>query len=211
MWPAWFSEDPGFPKSCTVPILAFEYAASANTLSPSRIACDGGVRLFKSEQGASCCGFSDTRCLLRLATLVPFVLWRRSAREVTRTNDALGGCEDTLSVSFAGCSQTASHLRRTRWGSRRRATYSFAVIAAMPVLPFFALSDFGRDAGFLWRVCNPLRRSCAQKAQFVYALLWSLFCLSVFLVRRKSPPVLVFRVEFISAFTNGSHLGSSAP
>jgi cell division protein FtsW (lipid II flippase) len=49
-------------------------------------------------------------------------------------------------VSFAGAlADTYTHLRRTRWGLPPvRSLLPFVAIAAVPVVPFFALSDFGQ-------------------------------------------------------------------
>jgi cell division protein FtsW (lipid II flippase) len=49
-------------------------------------------------------------------------------------------------LSFAGIlADTYRHLRRTRWGlPPARYLLPFLLIAAMPVVPFFALSDFGQ-------------------------------------------------------------------
>jgi cell division protein FtsW (lipid II flippase) len=66
---------------------------------------------------------------------------------------------------------TYRHLRRTRWGlPPARYFFPFLVIAAMPVLPFFALSDFGQMLVFFGVYVILYIVAVRKKAQLVYAV-----------------------------------------
>jgi cell division protein FtsW (lipid II flippase) len=75
-------------------------------------------------------------------------------------------------LGFAGLlTDTYQHLRRTRWGLPPvRRFLPFAVVAAMPVLPFFALSDFGQMLVFLGVYVTLYFVAIQKKAQLVYGI-----------------------------------------
>jgi cell division protein FtsW (lipid II flippase) len=73
--------------------------------------------------------------------------------------------------SFAGLLTGAyQHLRRTRWGlPAARHFVPFLIIAAMPALPFFALSDFGQMLVFFGVYLTLYFIAVRKKAQLLYA------------------------------------------
>jgi cell division protein FtsW (lipid II flippase) len=75
-------------------------------------------------------------------------------------------------LGFAGMlADTYRHLRRTRWGlPPARYFLPFAVIAAMPVLPFFALSDFGQMLVFFGVYVMLYIVAVRRTAQLAYAV-----------------------------------------
>jgi cell division protein FtsW (lipid II flippase) len=76
-------------------------------------------------------------------------------------------------VSFAGVlAGSYRNLRRTRWGlPHAQYLLPFAVIAAMPVVPFFALSDFGQMLVFFGVYVMLYIVAVRKKAQMAYAVL----------------------------------------
>lgn len=87
--------------------------------------------------------------LIGLATLLPFavlVLAFSDEGKFLGQTTPWEGVKILFLVSFAGMlADTYRHLRLTRWGlPPSRYLFPFLVIAAMPVVPFFALSDFGQ-------------------------------------------------------------------
>jgi cell division protein FtsW (lipid II flippase) len=75
-------------------------------------------------------------------------------------------------LSYAGMlADSYRHLRRTRWGlPPARYFLPFLIIAAMPVLPFFALSDFGQMLVFFGVYVMLYIVAVRKKAQFAYAI-----------------------------------------
>jgi cell division protein FtsW (lipid II flippase) len=87
--------------------------------------------------------------LIGVGTLVPFaglVLAFSDEGKFLGQTTPWEGVKILFLVSFAGMlADTYRHLRLTRWGlPPSRYLLPFIVIAAMPVVPFFALSDFGQ-------------------------------------------------------------------
>lgn len=82
------------------------------------------------------------------------------------------GVKIVFLVCFAGMlADVYSHLRRTRWGlPPARYFVLFLVIAAMPVLPFFALSDFGQMLVFFGVYLMLYVVAVRKKVQLVYAI-----------------------------------------
>ena len=115
-------------------------------------------------------------------------------------------------LSFAGMlADTYRHLRRTRWGlPPARYFFPFGVIAAMPVLPFFELSDFGQMLVFFGVYVMLYVVAVRRKAQLVYAvalvaLLFGVFfgaSASIDWLRRSGSSLL-------SILPMGTHLGSA--
>jgi cell division protein FtsW (lipid II flippase) len=111
--------------------------------------------------------------LLGLATLVPFglvVLISDEGKFLGQTTP-WEGVKILFLLSFAGMlADTYRQLRRTRWGlPPARYFLPFAIIAAMPVLPFFVLSDFGQMIVFFGVYLILYVVAVRKKAQLVYA------------------------------------------
>ncbi|HMG37155.1 MAG TPA: FtsW/RodA/SpoVE family cell cycle protein [Blastocatellia bacterium] len=90
-------------------------------------------------------------------------------------------------LSFAGLlTDTYRHLRRTRWGlPPLRYFVPFAVVAAMPVLPFFALSDFGQMLVFFGAYMLLYFIAVRKKAQLAYAIALSVLVFGAFYAATK--------------------------
>src|SRR4029450_3679336 len=86
--------------------------------------------------------------IIGLVTLIPFTIavFISSEGKFFGQTTPWEGVKGLFLVSFARMlADVYSPLRRTRWGlPPARYFILFVVIAAMPVLPFFALSDFGQ-------------------------------------------------------------------
>ncbi|MEK6284265.1 MAG: FtsW/RodA/SpoVE family cell cycle protein [Acidobacteriota bacterium] len=147
---------------------------SVNTYIPiaALLAMAAGFRLFKSDKFLL--WFQRHALILGLATLVPFgivVLISEDGKFLGQTTP-WEGVKILFLLSFAGMlADTYRHLRRTRWGlPPARYFLPFIVIAAMPVLPFFALSDFGQMLVFFGVYLMLYVVAVRRKAQLVYAV-----------------------------------------
>ncbi|MEK6320474.1 MAG: FtsW/RodA/SpoVE family cell cycle protein [Acidobacteriota bacterium] len=147
---------------------------SVNTYIPiaALLAMAVGFRLFKSDKYLL--WFQRHALMLGLATLVPFgivVLISEGGKFLGQTTP-WEGVKVLFLLSFAGMlADSYRHLRRTRWGlPPARYFLPFIVIAAMPVLPFFALSDFGQMLVFFGVYVMLYIVAVRRKAQFVYAV-----------------------------------------
>ena len=112
--------------------------------------------------------------IIGLVTLVPFgivVLISQEGKFLGQTTP-WEGVKVIFLLSFAGTlADSYRHLRRTRWGlPPARYFLPFAVIAAMPVLPFFALSDFGQMLVFFGVYVMIYVIAVRSKTQLVYAV-----------------------------------------
>src|SRR5215510_6651911 len=87
--------------------------------------------------------------LIALATLLPFaiavLLFSQEGKFLGQTTP-WEPVKIVFLVCFAGAlADTYTHLRRTRWGlPPMRSLLPLAAISAVPIVPFFALSDFGQ-------------------------------------------------------------------
>jgi len=118
--------------------------------------------------------FQQHAMILGLATLIPFalvVLISHEGKFLGQTTP-WEGVKILFLLSFAGMlADTYVHLRRTRWGlPSARYFLPFVVIAAMPVLPFFELSDFGQMLVFFGVYVMLYVVAVRRKAQLVYAV-----------------------------------------
>jgi cell division protein FtsW (lipid II flippase) len=118
--------------------------------------------------------FQRHALIIGIATLVPFalvVLISKEGKFLGQTTP-WEGVKILFLLSFTGMlADTYRHLRRTRWGlPPARYLVPFVVIAAMPVLPFFALSDFGQMLVFFGVYVILYVIAVRKKAQLVYAL-----------------------------------------
>jgi cell division protein FtsW (lipid II flippase) len=79
-------------------------------------------------------------------------------------------------VAFAAMlADSYRHLGRTRWGlPQARFALPFAVVAALPLIPFFVLSDFGQMLVFFGVYATLYVIAVRSNVQLVYALLLSL-------------------------------------
>jgi cell division protein FtsW (lipid II flippase) len=129
-------------------------------------------RLFKSDK--TLLRFQRHALIIGLATLIPFsavVLISREGKFLGQTTP-WEGVKIFFLLGFAGMlADTYRHLRRTRWGlPPARYFLPFAVIAAMPVLPFFALSDFGQMLVFFGVYVMLYVVAVRRTAQLAYAV-----------------------------------------
>lgn len=76
-------------------------------------------------------------------------------------------------VAFAAMlADSYRHLGRTRWGlPQARFALPFLVVAALPIIPFFALSDFGQMLVFFGVYATLYAIAVRSKVQLAYALL----------------------------------------
>ena len=129
-------------------------------------------RVFKSDKALL--WFQRHALILGLATLLPFglvVLISQEGKFLGQTTP-WEGVKILFLLSFAGMlADSYPHLRRTRWGlPPARYFVPFAVIAAMPVLPFFVLSDFGQMLVFFGVYVMLYVVAVRKKAQLAYAV-----------------------------------------
>jgi cell division protein FtsW (lipid II flippase) len=129
-------------------------------------------RLFKSDKTLLL--FQRHALIIGLATLIPFsavVMISREGKFLGQTTP-WEGVKIFFLLGFAGMlADTYRHLRRTRWGlPPARYFLPFAVIAAMPVLPFFALSDFGQMLVFFGVYVMLYIVAVRRTAQLAYAV-----------------------------------------
>ena len=132
-----------------------------------------GYRLFKSDRVLL--WLQRHALLIGIATLIPFalivLLFSEEGKFFGQTTP-WEGVKLLFLVSFAGMlADTYRHLGRTRWGlPPARYLLPFVAIAAMPVVPFFALSDFGQMLVFFGVYVMLYIVAVRQKAQLAYAL-----------------------------------------
>lgn len=76
-------------------------------------------------------------------------------------------------VAFAAMlADSYRHLARTRWGlPQARFAVPFLVVAALPLIPFFALSDFGQMLVFFGVYATLYAIAVRSRAQLAYALI----------------------------------------
>ncbi|MEK6300301.1 MAG: FtsW/RodA/SpoVE family cell cycle protein [Acidobacteriota bacterium] len=113
--------------------------------------------------------------IIGLATLLPFAILVLAFSEEGKflgQTTPWEGVKILFLVSFAGIlADTYRHLRLTRWGlPPARYLLPFIVIAAMPVVPFFALSDFGQMMVFFGVYLILYVVAVRKTGQLAYAL-----------------------------------------
>jgi cell division protein FtsW (lipid II flippase) len=167
-------KSPGFISPSPEGYSLIDILTSVNTYIPiaALIAMAGAFLLFKSEK--SLLWLQRHALILGISTLIPFglvVLISKEGKFLGQTTP-WEGVKIFFLLSFTGMlADTYRHLRRTRWGlPPARYFFSFAVIAAMPILPFFALSDFGQMLVFFGVYVILYVIAVRRKAQLVYAL-----------------------------------------
>ena len=126
----------------------FDVLRSLNTWIPiiALLAFAAGYRLFRNDK--ILLWFQSHALLIGIATMVPFsvVAFLSSDGKFLGQTTPWEGVKIFFLLSFAGLlADSYRNLRRTRWGlPPARYLLPFLLIAAMPVVPFFALSDFGQ-------------------------------------------------------------------
>ena len=165
---------PGFQRLPVYEYTLKDILTSVNTYIPiaALLAMAVCFRLFRSEKFLL--WFQRHALILGLATLVPFglvVLISQEGKFLGQTTP-WEGVKLLFLLSFAGMlADSYRHLRRTRWGlPPARYFLPFVVIAAMPVLPFFALSDFGQMLVFFGVYVMLYVIAVRKKAQLAYAV-----------------------------------------
>lgn len=168
---------PKSPASDKAPVSEYslkDVLTSVNTYIPIAAFLVMAVcfRLFKSDN--TLLRFQRHALIIGLATLIPFsavVLISHEGKFLGQTTP-WEGVKIFFLLGFAGMlADTYRHLRRTRWGlPPARYFLPFAVIAAMPVLPFFALSDFGQMLVFFGVYVMLYIVAVRRTAQLAYAV-----------------------------------------
>ncbi len=165
---------PGVQKLPVYEYSIKDIVTSVNTYIPiaALLAMAVCFRVFNSERFLL--WFQRHALILGLATLVPFALAVLTSQEGKFLGQTTPweGVKILFLLSFAGMLADAyRHLRRTRWGlPPARYFIPFLVIAAMPVLPFFVLSDFGQMLVFFGVYVMLYIVAVRKKAQLTYAL-----------------------------------------
>ena len=184
---------PKTPEFQRLPV--YEYSlldilTSVNTYIPiaALLAMSACFHLFKSDKFLL--WLQRHALLLGLATLVPFglvVLISDEGKFLGQTTP-WEGVKILFLLSFAGMlADTYRHLRRTRWGlPPARYFLPFAVIATMPVLPFFVLSDFGQMLVFFGVYVILYVVAVRKEAQLAYAVVLVALLFGVFFGASKA-------------------------
>jgi cell division protein FtsW (lipid II flippase) len=165
---------PGFQNPEPTRYSVFDMLSSVNTYIPicALLAMAGCFALFKSDKVLL--WLQRHALLIGVATLVPFglVVLRSDEGKFFGQTTPWEGVKILFLLSFAGMlADTYRNLRRTRWGlPPARYFLPFVVIAAMPVLPFFALSDFGQMLVFFGVYVILYVVAVRKHAQLVYAV-----------------------------------------
>lgn len=149
---------------------------SPNTYIPlmAMAALAAGFLLFRSDKWLL--WFQRHSLIIGLATLIPFgvivLAFSEEGKFLGRTTPW-----EVVKILFllsfsAMLADTYHHLRRTRWGlPPARYFLPFLVIAAMPVVPFFTLSDFGQMLVFFGVYVMLYVVAVRKKTQLAYAVL----------------------------------------
>jgi len=149
---------------------------SVNTYIPiaALFALAAGFLLFKRDNALL--WLQRHSLLIALATLLPFtiavLLFSQEGKFLGQTTP-WEPVKIVFLVSFAGAlADTYTHLRRTRWGLPPiRSLLPFAAIAAVPIVPFFALSDFGQMLVFFGVYAMLYIIAVRKPAHMLYAVL----------------------------------------
>jgi cell division protein FtsW (lipid II flippase) len=176
---------------------------SKNTYIPlvAMVALVAGFLIFKEDKNLL--WLQKHSLIIGLATLVPFailvLLFSAEGKFLGQTTP-WEGVKILFLLSFAGMlADTFRHLQRTRWGlPPARYFFPFLVIAAMPVVPFFALSDFGQMLVFFGVYVMLYVIAVRKKAQMAYAvaLVAVLFVIFFGVSKLSSGSIIPGRVNF---------------
>jgi cell division protein FtsW (lipid II flippase) len=176
-----FGDPKAVPEKPALSVPVYEYSLgdilkSVNTYIPlaAILALVAGYMIFKNEKALL--WFQRHSLLIGLATLIPFgiivLVFSQEGKFLGQTTP-WEGVKILFLLSFAGMlADTYHHLRRTRWGlPPARYLLPFVIIAAMPVIPFFALSDFGQMLVFFGVYLMLYVVAVRKRTQLVYAFL----------------------------------------
>jgi cell division protein FtsW (lipid II flippase) len=147
---------------------------SVNTYIPlaALLALVLGYRLFRDDN--MLLWFQRHALIIGIITMVPFAILAFLSEEGKFLGQTTPweGVKIFFLLSFAGMlADTYHHLRRTHWGlPPARYLLPFILIAAMPVVPFFALSDFGQMLVFFGVYLMLYIVAVRKKAQLAYAV-----------------------------------------
>jgi cell division protein FtsW (lipid II flippase) len=177
--------------------------SSKNTYIPlvAMLALVAGYLFFKEDKNLL--WLQKHSLIIGLATLVPFailvLLFSAEGKFLGQTTP-WEGVKILFLLSFAGMlADTYRHLQRTRWGlPPARYFFPFLVIAAMPVVPFFALSDFGQMLVFFGVYVMLYIIAVRKRAQLAYAvaLVAMLFVIFFGVSKISSGSIIPGRVNF---------------
>ncbi len=182
----------------------FEILTSVNTFIPlaALVAMMSAFILFKNDRVLL--WIQRRSLLIGLTTMIPFAVLVLVFSEEGKFLGQTTPWEPVKIVfllSFAGIlADTHRHLSRTRWGLPPfRRLLPFAAIAAMPVVPFFALSDFGQMLVFFGVYLMLYIVAVRKKMQLVYGLVLLVMLFGCFSLASKAksgfgiPPRVYFR------------------
>jgi cell division protein FtsW (lipid II flippase) len=149
---------------------------SVNTYIPiaAFLALGAGFLIFRNDKNLL--WLQRHAMIVGLGMLLPFaaivLLFSQEGKFLGQTTP-WEGAKIVFLVSFAGALAGAyPHLRRTRWGlPQMRYLLPSALIAVMPVVPFFALSDFGQMMVFFGVYLMLYIIAVRKPAQLAYAVL----------------------------------------
>ncbi len=169
----------------------FDLVRSPNTYIPllALAALAAGFLLFRSDRWLL--WFQRHSLIIGLATLIPFAVIVLAFSEEGKFLGQTTPWEVVkilFLLSFAGMlADSYQYLRRTRWGlPPARQLIPFLAIAAMPVVPFFALSDFGQMLVFFGVYVMLYIVAVRKKAQLVYAVAIVAILFGAFFVASKA-------------------------
>jgi cell division protein FtsW (lipid II flippase) len=158
---------------------------SVNTYIPiaAFLALGAGFLIFRDDKNLL--WLQRHAMIVGLGMLLPFaaivLLFSQEGKFLGQTTP-WEGAKIVFLVSFAGALAGAyPHLRRTRWGlPQMRYLLPSALIAVMPVVPFFALSDFGQMMVFFGVYLMLYIIAVRKPAQLAYAVLLVVVIFGVF-------------------------------
>ena len=159
---------PGYEYSLT------DILASANTYIPivALLMMAACFRVFSDDR--LLLWFQRHAMILGFTTLAPFaiIVLKSDEGKFFGQTTPWEAVKVLFLLSFAGVlADEYRHLRLTRWGLPQvRHLLPFLIIAMMPVLPFFALSDFGQMLVFLGVYVMLYVVAVRSKAQMAYAI-----------------------------------------
>jgi cell division protein FtsW (lipid II flippase) len=176
-----FGTEQGIPAEPPKPNLAAserglgDILASVNTYIPLVAFLALAVAYLAFKQDSVLLWLQQHSLIIAIGTLVPFtvavLLFSQEGKFLGQTTP-WEPVKILFLVSFAGgLADAYRHLRRTTWGLPPvRYLLPFAVIAALPVVPFFSLSDFGQMLVFFGVYVMLYLIAVRKKAQLAYAL-----------------------------------------
>jgi cell division protein FtsW (lipid II flippase) len=158
---------------------------SVNTYIPiaALLALAAGFILFKRDD--TLLWLQRHSLLIGLGTLLPFIiavlLFSQEGKFLGQTTP-WEPVKIVFLVSFAGAlADSYTHLRRTRWGlPPMRSLLPLAAVSAVPIVPFFALSDFGQMLVFFGVYAMLYIIAVRKPAHLLYAVVLVVALFGVF-------------------------------